>query len=151
MSHQNTLSRFAAGAVCAVVLSHGLFVQARAAAQPPAQGPAAASQDAQSVPVAALTGSLLTIINAQVATENAALAVDPSHRAVISAAIQAHTPYMTTTTHTNKPNQFYADVPFTVTYHVSNIQANVFGVWIPYPFDRDITQDIELQATCEGW
>jgi len=50
MSHRNTQTLFAAGAICAVMLSDSLLTQAKAAAQPPAQGPPAASQNAQSVP-----------------------------------------------------------------------------------------------------
>jgi hypothetical protein len=151
MKFQTPLSRFAAGAICAVLLSDCVLSQAHAAGKPPAQGPPAASLNFQDVPVAAVSGMLLTVINAQLAIENAALAKDPSHQAVISASIQAQTPYMSATDHTNQPNQFLADVPFTVTYHVSGIQVKILGQWVPYPFDRDITQAIDVEATCEGW
>jgi hypothetical protein len=149
MNYRNTL-RFVAGAFCTVLLSN-YFVNQANAAIPPAQGPPAASQNAQSVAIDGLTGVLTVKIDSKVAAKNASLATDPSHRAVISASIQAHTPFMTASTYPNKPNQFLAEVQYTVTYRVSNIQVNVLGEWVPYPFDRFITQEIDLDTTCEGW
>ena len=151
MQSTKSLSRFAAGAFCAVLMSNYFGSHAMAAAQPPSQGPPPATQNAQSIPVDAISGSVLTIIGKQLDIENTALIHNPRYRASISATIQAHSPYMTTTTNTNQPNQFYADVPLTITYHVTNIQANILGDWVPYPFDRTITQELEVRTTCEGW
>ena len=152
MNSKNALSRFAAGALYAVVLSNcPLVMPAINAAQPPAQGPPPASQNAQSVQVSDLTGVLDAVITAKVAAENAKLAKDPSHRAVLSHSLDQHIPTMGPTNYPNRPNQFFADIAYTVTYHVTNIEANIAGIWVSYPFDRTLTQEIDIETTCEGW
>jgi hypothetical protein len=151
MNYRNLQPRLAAAVLYVAALSTNLFVPTRAAAQPPPQGPPAATLNAQSVPADLLNGVLMSTIDTQVAAENAILAADPNHRAVISASSQRLTPFMMYTTDPDKPNQFYAEIPVTVTYHVTDIKAKVLGTWISYPFDRTITQYVSLQATCEGW
>jgi hypothetical protein len=150
MNTRNNQSHKSAGAFCAAAALL-LSISALQGANPPAQGPPAAATNATGTPVDNMTPLLQAVVDEKVALENQTLSTDPSHRAVISAVVTAGTPYMSTTTHPNAPNQFDAEVPFTATYHVTNIQGKVLGAWISYPFDRYITQEILIQTTCEGW
>src|SRR5438105_4200131 len=117
---------------------------------PPAQGPPAASQSASTLPVSAITTTLMKTINDGVAAENASLAVDPNHRATLSASYQTWPPVMTQTQYTDRPNERIASIYYIVTYKVSNISGKVLGFWVGYPFDRTITQSIEIQVSCNG-
>jgi hypothetical protein len=150
MNSRNLQSRFAASAL--FVLSNCLLtVQAINAANPPAQGPPPASPHAQSIKVGDLTTLLQAVITGKVDAENAKLANDPSHRAVIHMSLVQQTPYMAATRYPNRPNEFVADIAYSVTYQVTQIQANIGGVWVPYPFDRTLTQEINVEDGCEGW
>jgi hypothetical protein len=55
------------------------------------------------------------------------------------------------TTNLFQPNQFFVGVPYSIIYSVKNISVQVDGAWIPYPGTAVIGQDLNLQASCDGW
>lgn len=150
MNSRNVQSRFAVSALL-VLSSCLLTVPAIDAANPPAQGPPPASPKAQSLKVADLTSVVEALVTGKVDQENVNFANSKSYRALIQASFVQQTPHMTTTNYPNKPNEFIADITYNVTYQVSQIQANIAGVWISYPFTRTLTQQIDVEHGCEGW
>ncbi|MFN7934112.1 MAG: hypothetical protein U0R19_12350 [Bryobacteraceae bacterium] len=128
-----------------------LMVAATLGAQPPAQGPAPATVNAHSLPITAITGKVMEIVNGIVADQNAALATDPNYRAVISVTPTIYSPAMVSTANLDRPNEFAALTPYFLSYKVTGLKANVAGVWVSYPFDRTLYQSIYVQTTCDGW
>lgn len=151
MQPRNTRSFFAPGLMAVAALSLNLLNPVTVLAQPPAQGPATPSAKANSLPVSLITNIVMNTIDDKVAAKNAELSVDPKYRAHISVSKQEWSPYMLSTTDHDRPNQFFVNKPYIITYTVSDIKANIGGVWVPYPFDRTITQSIDVHTTCEGW
>jgi hypothetical protein len=148
--NRNMLTFLKVGALYATVSTY-LLVPTEVAAQSPAQGPPAATANARQVPVSALTTALMNIIQAAVAAENAALASDPNFHAVITPEPISSFPYMGQTGNFDQPNQFFADVPYSFLYRVTNVSVRVNGSFVPYPEVAIIGQDLDLRATCSGW
>jgi hypothetical protein len=132
-------------------LSTYLLVPIEVAAQSPPQGPPPATPNARVVLSNNLTGVLRDTIQPAIDAENAALLNDPNFHAVISVSLIVSPPFMGQTTNFDQPNQFFADVPYSIIYSVTNISVQVGGSWIPYPQTAIIGQDLNLQATCDGW
>ena len=150
MNSRNLQSRFAASALLALS-SFLLTVPAINAANPPAQGPPPASSHAQSLKVSDWTSVVQAVVTGTVDKENANLANSNSYRALIQATAVQQTPIMTTTNYPNQPNEFVAQISYNVTYQVSQIQAHTALGWVSYPFDRTLTQQIDVYHGCEGW
>jgi hypothetical protein len=148
--NRNLISLVTAGAFYAA-LSTYLLVPTKVAAQSPSQGPPAASANARHVLVDNLTTALTNIIQPAVSAENAALASDPNFHAVITPVAIPSFPYMGQTGSFDQPNQFFADVPYSFIYRVTNISVKVNGSFVPYPDTAIIGQDIDLRAICSGW
>ena len=147
---RNLLSLLTGGAFLAALSAH-LLVPAEVDAQSPPQGPPSPTSNANAVLSNNLTSVLAGIIQSTLVAENAALAADPNFHAVITAGTAVSFPSMGQTTNFYQPNQFFADVPYTILYNVTNISVNVGGSWIPYAPTAIIGQDLHLQATCQGW
>ncbi|HJT86593.1 MAG TPA: hypothetical protein VJ732_02030 [Bryobacteraceae bacterium] len=147
MNNRQSRILAAAAAIAAVVLSAGT----PALAQPPAQGPAQPSPNALTLEGSGITAILQNNINQGVAAANASLAANKNYHATISWSSDTWFPYMLQTQYKDRPNEFYVNKPFILTFDVSNISAKVAGVWVSYPFDRTISQSINVQIFCEGW
>ena len=147
---RNLLSLLSAGAFCAAVSTY-LLVPTEVAAQSPPQGPPSPTPNAHAVLSNNLTGVLAGAIQSALVAENAALATDPNFHAVITATPVVSLPFMGQTTDFYQPNQFFADVPYSILYKVTNISVQVGGSWNPYAPTAIIGQDLHLQATCQGW
>ncbi|MBI4908207.1 MAG: hypothetical protein HY820_31565 [Acidobacteria bacterium] len=143
------LTKMTLAAAAAVLLA--TITPSHLSAQPPAQGPAPASSNANDLGVDLITAVVRNKVKETVATTNANLATNPSYRAVLSPSQQHSLPYMRLSTYLDRPNQFYANVPYHITYKVTGIKAKIAGVWVPYPFSRTLSQTINVQTTCEGW
>lgn len=120
-------------------------------AQPPAQGPAPATANAFSFYPAAITGVIEQTVRTILNEQNAAFQTDPKYRAHITYSYQSWSPYMAPTTHLDRPNEFAAHTRYIFTYTVRDMKANIGGVFLPYLFDRTLTQSISVQTTCDGW
>jgi len=147
---RNLLSLLSAGAFFAAVSTY-LLVPTEVAAQSPPQGPPSPTPNAHAVLSNNLTGVLAGTIQSALDAENAALASDPNFHAVITATPVVSFPFMGQTTNFYQPNQFFADVPYSIRYNVTNISVQVGGSSIPYTQTAIIGQDLHLQATCQGW
>ena len=148
---KRNISSFLAIGAFYTAVSACLLVPTQVAAQSPPQGPPTASSNAHSVLSNNLTGVLGDTIQPAIDAENAKLATDPNFRAVITATPIVSFPYMGQTTNLYQPNQFFADVPYSLLYTVTNISVHVNGSWVPYAPSAVIGQDVNLQATCQGW
>ena len=133
-------------AIAAVILGGTL-----ANAQPPAQGPATPTPNALTLQGSGLTQILVDQTTKGVATANATLAASQSYHATINWSYDTWNPYVLQTQFKDRPNEFFVNKPYILTFDVSNISAKVSGVWVSYPFDRTISQAINVHISCEGW
>jgi hypothetical protein len=128
-----------------------IFIAAMANAQPPAQGPQSPTQNALTLEGSGLTQMLVNSTNQGVATANANLAANQSKHATISWSYDTWFPYVAQTQYKDRPNEFYVNKSYILTFNVDNISTKEGGVWVPYPFSRTISQSIDIHILCEGW
>lgn len=118
---------------------------------PPAQGPPPASENTGFLVDWFITPDLEQTVDQKVAEKNLDLASASDYRASIAVSYRRWSPVMVQTAYTDRPNERYAKVTYMITYKVSGIKAKIGGVWVPYPWDRTITQTVDIGIFCRGW
>jgi hypothetical protein len=106
---------------------------------PPPEGPAQATPNApHSIMTAFYTDVVALVMQQAVAKANTKLSL-----AKVSVSADMSSPYMLATGYRDRPNQFYANIPYNLTYTV-NILSGVGPT-------LTITQSSNIQVSCEGW
>jgi hypothetical protein len=120
-------------------------------AQPPAQGPPPASANAPSWPVFSFNNLVKAQVDATVNSINASLAARGDVRASISQHVSSWSPIPLQTQYPDQPNSKYLDIPYILSFDVNNIQYKAAGVWLSYPWSRNISISMDLSVFCKGW
>jgi hypothetical protein len=109
-------------------------------AQPPAQGPAPASSNpANEIEALVLTELVGYKVNQTVAKENQQLSGIWSAGSLSWSGTEL-SPYVIPTVYPDRPNEFYADLPYNLSYTYS-----IAG------YSLTISQSTDIQVFCEGW
>lgn len=131
-------------------------------AAPPAIGPPAPVIPVKELPIDLMitnlrdaTGKNIGVrgqVDAAIAAVNANAALQTNVRALIR--VDSFTVYgagMSATTYTDRPNQRYVNIPYSVGYTVYHVQKNVTGEWFDTSITRKLSQSITIQMFCDRW
>lgn len=131
---KTTVSRTLALAVAAAI-----FSAAPSNAQPPPQGPAPPSPNANGIETAWYTGILGSQVNQAVAAKNQKLSGIEKLGSLTWSA-DTISPYTVPTLYNDRPNEFYVDIPYNLAYKYTILGQSV-----------TISQSADIQVFCEGW
>jgi hypothetical protein len=118
--------------------------------QSPAQGPPAASVNAASWPVFSFNNLVKDQVNTTVSGINATLAARGDVRATIVPTVLSYSPIPTQTQYPDQPNSRYYSIHYILSFDINNIQYKE-GVWLTYPWSRNISISLNLNVFCNGW
>lgn len=125
----------------ATAVAAAILAGASANAQPPAQGPPAASMNSHNMVTSFYTGAVGLVVDTNVAAKNQQLStLLKIAGASLSWAGESYSPYMLQTQYKDRPNEFYVNIPYYLTYTFSIAGQSL-----------SITQGTNIQAYCEGW
>lgn len=119
-------------AIAAAVVAGGALVHA----QPPAQGPAAPTQNAFAFQHSGVTNILSNAVNQAISTASKNL---PSYVS-LNWSYDTWSPSLFQTQYLDRPNEFYVKMPYILSY-----TASVPGLGVT------ITQGLDVDVYCEGW
>ena len=120
-------------AIAAAVIAGGALVHA----QPPAQGPAAPTQNAFAYQHSQLTNILSNAVNQALTAASKKLPGIVS----ISWSYDTWSPSVFQTQYQDRPNEFYVKIPYILSYTAS----------VPLVGGLTITQALDVNVSCEGW
>lgn len=143
MAYARSLARSKPTAAASLAALLSLCVWPASAAVPPALGPAATVQqaDTPSFSVSVLRGLVEGMAQQVVTNTNASLQAQGQSTRVSLHSVTAWSPRRVATQFVDRPNQFIVQSPFMVKIKVE----------IPWASDRTIAIPIDIQVSCEGW
>jgi hypothetical protein len=123
-----------------------------AQAVPPPLGPPAPRAPIQDLGVQAILTSLLKgQIDSVIAATNAQAATNPDVHAKVSWSYRVFGPGLRETQYSDRPNERFVSVPYSISYTVYDIQKHTAVGWVGVPVERHISQSIDLNVSCDRW
>jgi hypothetical protein len=119
-------------------------------AQPPAQGPPLASANAASWPVFSFNNLVKAQVDTTVTSINSAIAARGDVHATIVPSVLSYSPLPQQTQYPDQPNSRYYSIPYILNFKVQNIEYKK-GIWLPYPWSRNISISMNLNISCNAW
>jgi hypothetical protein len=84
-------------------------------------------------------------------TKNGVFIPRPTSAAIISATKKRYSPGLEQTLYPDRPNENVANITYFLIYNLSHIWGCSGPVCHDYPFDRTVSQSIDLYFACQGW
>src|SRR5947208_3965794 len=135
------LSRHWRVAVLAITIHAALAVSSFAQPAPPPLGPSSYRSDKIQIGVGVLTAFVKTKVAEIVSNTNQMIHEQTSHVTVEALPLKFFSPMRVATHYTNRPNEYYVQLPIEIAIKVR----------IDLASDRTIYIHLDLNFSCEGW